>query len=171
MKNLIALFAIICAASATYSKPNEYAIMVVETILPADGRNVVMLRTKNEKRTRYLPIFVADAEAFNIYIRLAKESVPRPLTLDLFESTIRKANLRLIDVRIEQIVNDVFISRVLIKCPDGSTIDLDSRTSDAIGLALGLGAQIKINRKLLDKVGIYEDEIKQSEEPAYEETL
>ncbi|MBN1388439.1 MAG: bifunctional nuclease family protein [Bacteroidales bacterium] len=102
---------------------------------------------------RRLPIIIGGFEAQAIVIKLENLNPPRPLTHDLFRnfSKLMKADLE--EVFIHKLEEGVFYSQLIIK-KDGKEIIMDSRTSDAVALALRFNCPIYIAEEIMDKAGI-----------------
>ena len=102
---------------------------------------------------RRLPIIIGGFEAQAIVIKLENLNPPRPLTHDLFKnfSELMKADLK--EVFIHKLEEGVFYSQLIIK-KDGKEIIMDSRTSDAVALALRFNCPIYIAEEIMDKAGI-----------------
>ncbi len=102
---------------------------------------------------RRLPIIIGGFEAQAIVIKLENLNPPRPLTHDLFRnfSELMKADLK--EVFIHKLEEGVFYSQLIIK-KDGKEIIMDSRTSDAVALALRFNCPIYIAEEIMDKAGI-----------------
>lgn len=106
-----------------------------------------------ENGDRRVPIIIGGFEAQAIVIKLENLEPPRPLTHDLFRSFADEFNISLIEVMIYKLEEGVFYSRLL--CNNGEKeISIDSRTSDAVALALRFGCPIYITEEILDKAGI-----------------
>ncbi|MBS0010397.1 MAG: bifunctional nuclease family protein [Bacteroidales bacterium] len=102
---------------------------------------------------RRLPIIIGGFEAQAIVIKLENLNPPRPLTHDLFRnfSELMKADLK--EVFIHKLDEGVFYSQLIIK-KDSKEIIMDSRTSDAVALALRFNCPIYIAEEIMDKAGI-----------------
>ena len=111
---------------------------------------LVLSEVNGERR---LPIIIGGFEAQAIVIKLENLNPPRPLTHDLFRnfSELMKADLK--EVFIHKLEEGVFYSQLLIK-KDGKEIVMDSRTSDAVALALRFNCPIYIDEEIMDKAGI-----------------
>jgi bifunctional DNase/RNase len=106
-----------------------------------------------ENGERRVPIIIGGFEAQAIVIKLENLEPPRPLTHDLFRNFADEFNITLIEVVIYKLEEGVFYSRLL--CNNGEKeVSLDSRTSDAVALALRFGCPIFIAEEILDKAGI-----------------
>jgi len=111
---------------------------------------LVLSEVNGERR---LPIIIGGFEAQAIVIKLENLNPPRPLTHDLFRnfSELMKADLK--EVFIHKLEEGVFYSQLVIK-KDGKEILMDSRTSDAVALALRFNCPIYIEEEIMDKAGI-----------------
>lgn len=106
-----------------------------------------------EKGERRVPIIIGGFEAQAIVIKLENLDPPRPLTHDLFRNFAAEFNISVIEVMIYKLEEGVFYSRLL--CNNGEKeISIDSRTSDAVALALRFGCPIYITEEILEKAGI-----------------
>ncbi len=106
-----------------------------------------------ENGERRVPIIIGGFEAQAIVIKLENLDPPRPLTHDLFRSFAAEFNISIIEVMIYKLEEGVFYSRLI--CNNGEKeISIDSRTSDAVALALRFGCPIYITEEILEKAGI-----------------
>jgi uncharacterized protein len=106
-----------------------------------------------ENGERRVPIIIGGFEAQAIVIKLENLDPPRPLTHDLFRSFAAEFNITIIEVMIYKLEEGVFYSRLL--CNNGEKeISIDSRTSDAVALALRFACPIYITEEILEKAGI-----------------
>ncbi len=117
---------------------------------------------------RTLPIIIGAFEAQSIAIALEKEiRPPRPLTHDLFKTFADRYAIHIKQVIIHKLVDGVFFSS-LISERNGVEEVIDTRTSDAIALAVRFNAPIYTYETILDKAGIYlkveEEELSEEEE-------
>lgn len=103
-----------------------------------------------------IPVIVGVAEAQSIAIRLEQITPPRPLPHDLMVSLSRAYGVKLDEVFIYKFENGVFMSELRFSGDDRS-VNIDSRTSDAIALALRTGAPIYTTREILEKTGFITD--------------
>ncbi len=97
---------------------------------------------------RSMSIIVGTPEAQSIAIAMEHITVPRPITHDLFVSLTEALGVKLEEVFIYKMENGVFCSELLFN-NGGSTLRLDSRSSDAIAIALRAGCGIYTTEKLL----------------------
>lgn len=111
-----------------------------------------------EHGLRRIPIIIGGFEAQSIAIHLEGLTPPRPLTHDLFLSFAHSFNIELLEVNIYRLEDGVFYSQ--LTCYNGDNeIVIDSRTSDAIALALRFKCPIFTTADIVDRAGVYiEDE-------------
>jgi len=116
---------------------------------------------------RTLPIIIGAFEAQSIAIALEREiKPPRPLTHDLFKSFADRFKIAVKQVIIHKLVDGVFFSSLICERDKIEEI-IDTRTSDAIALAIRFNAPIFTYQNILDKAGIYlkvHDETKEQKE-------
>ncbi len=106
-----------------------------------------------ENGDRRIPIIIGGFEAQAIVIKLENLEPPRPLTHDLFKKFADEFNISVIEVMIYKLEEGVFFSRLV--CNNGEKeFSIDSRTSDAVALALRFGCPIFISEDILEKAGI-----------------
>jgi bifunctional DNase/RNase len=114
-----------------------------------------------EKGDRRIPIIVGGFEAQAIAIQLEGLNPPRPLTHDLFYNFAVAFKIDLLEVNIYKLEEGIFYSK--LTCYDGkNTINIDSRTSDAIALALRFKCPIYTTEDILERSGIVLDFEKES---------
>jgi bifunctional DNase/RNase len=116
-----------------------------------------------EDGERRLPIIIGGFEAQAIVIKLENLNPPRPLTHDLFRNFSDLFDIELREVFIHKLDEGVFFSQLMFN-HGGEEIVMDSRTSDAVALALRFGCPIFITSDIMDKAGIVIDESKISDD-------
>jgi bifunctional DNase/RNase len=122
--------------------------------------NAYALLLGEEKGKRRLPIVIGAFEAQSIAVALEKKSMPpRPLTHDLFTSLALSYNIYLKEVMIHKLKNGIFYSTLVCEL-NGEIKQIDSRTSDAIALALRFNCPIYTYEGILKQAGIILDEKK-----------
>jgi uncharacterized protein len=118
-------------------------------------QRVVILREKDTDR--YLPIWIGPAEADAIAVRLQDVAVARPLTHDLIRNLIEQLGGRVAYIVVSDLSNDTFFARIILDV-NGETVEIDSRPSDAIALAVRVDAPIYAEDSVLDRAGVMLDE-------------
>jgi bifunctional DNase/RNase len=122
-------------------------------------QRVVILKEKESDR--YLPIWIGPAEADAIAVRLQDVSVQRPLTHDLLRSVIDELGATVDYVVVNDLTNDTFFARIMMHL-DGKSLEIDSRPSDAIALAVRAQVPIFADESVLEKAGVRLDEENQA---------
>jgi bifunctional DNase/RNase len=111
---------------------------------------LILIEENGERR---IPIIIGGFEAQAIVIKLENLDPPRPLTHDLFKKFADEFNISVIEVMIYKLEEGVFFSKLV--CNNGEKeYSIDSRTSDAVALALRFGCPIFITEEILNKAGI-----------------
>jgi bifunctional DNase/RNase len=118
-------------------------------------QRVVILKEKDSDR--YLPIWIGPAEADAIAVKLQDVSIPRPLTHDLLGNIIGVLGGTLQHVSVNDLQNDTFYAKLVLDV-DGRSLEVDSRPSDAIALAVRSRVPIYVDESVLEKAGIIMDQ-------------
>ena len=106
-----------------------------------------------ENGDRRIPIIIGPVEAQSIAIQLEGLHPPRPLTHDLFKNISQSFGIDLIEVVIYKLEEGIFYSELICE-QNGTRIAVDSRTSDAVALALRFKCPIYTTEEILGKAGI-----------------
>ena len=126
------------------------------------GAYALVLTEENGERR--IPIIVGGFEAQSIAIQLEGLKPPRPLTHDLFMNFAQSFKINLIEVNIYKLEEGVFYSKLF--CDDGKKkITIDTRTSDAIALALRFKCPIYTTEEIMERAGIVLELGKESKKP------
>jgi len=143
--------------------------MTIESIRVSlmNYQRVVILKEKESDR--YLPIWIGPAEADAIAVRLQEVSVARPLTHDLLRSIIDSLGASIDYVIVNDLSNDTFFARIMLQI-DGRVMEIDSRPSDAIALAVRVQVPIFADESVLEKAGVKLDQEGQTLEAITGET-
>lgn len=111
---------------------------------------LILIEENGERR---IPIIIGGFEAQAIVIKLENLDPPRPLTHDLFKKFADEFNISITEVMIYKLEEGVFFSKLV--CSNGEKeYSIDSRTSDAVAIALRFGCPIFITEDILEKAGI-----------------
>lgn len=132
----------------------EVTIDSVRVSLMSQHR-IVVLREENGER--YLPIWIGPFEADAITIQLQGIEVARPMTHDLLKQMIETLDGEVMHVVINDLQNDTFYAKIVLKV-DGETIEVDSRPSDAVALAVRVEAPIYVDDDVMERAGMEPDE-------------
>src|SRR6185437_15722008 len=117
----------------------------------ATSQRVVIL--KDAQADRYLFIWIANPEAYSIAMELQGTASPRPLTHDLLKTVIAELGGTLTSVIINDLTDDIFYARLVLDA-DGRHVEIDSRPSDAIALAVRMKAPIYVAESVMDSAGV-----------------
>ncbi|MFA9220889.1 MAG: bifunctional nuclease domain-containing protein [Sediminibacterium sp.] len=122
-------------------------------ITPSSSSNGAYVMALTEiAGARSLAIVIGPAEAHSIVIVMEKMPITRPLTHDLFVSLAENFEIHVEEVFIYQMIDGIFYARIIVR-GNGKTIEVDSRTSDAVAIAIRFGAPIFCAKEVMDEVG------------------
>lgn len=99
-----------------------------------NDQQVVYLREVDGERS--FPILIGIFEATSINRRLTAPPPPRPLTHDLLKSVITELGAELQDIVVTSMIDHTYYAVLRVQTADGKTVEVDSRPSDAIALAV-----------------------------------
>jgi len=125
----------------------------VQVSLMSQHRLVVLRDLREE---RYLPIWIGQFESEAITLELQKLPRERPLTHDLLKATIAEMGGAVRYIFINKLSRDVFYAQIAIDAA-GRRVEVDSRPSDAIALAVRLGAPIYVDADVMQRASIRPD--------------
>jgi len=112
------------------------------------GEQMIVLKEKGGGKL--LPIVIGIIEATAIKMRVVGYDPPRPLTHDLFNSTIRELGSILEKVVVEKLDNNIFYAKLFLRTNDNILKKVDARPSDSIALALRANAPIFVEESVLE---------------------
>ena len=135
----------IIALSHSVSQSNNYAVVLGEMI-----------------GLRRIPIVIGSFEAQAIAVAMEKMTPNRPLTHDLFKQTLEAFKVEIKEIIINNLLDGIFYARLICE-REGEIIELDSRTSDAIALAVRFQCPIYTYEFILDTAGVELDESTQAD--------
>lgn len=118
----------------------------------ASSRAPLVLLREHDAPRRVLPIFVGPAEATAIALALRDEPPPRPLTHDLMATLVETAQARVERVEVTELRDGTFFAELAVSGPAGQR-RVDSRPSDAIAVAVRVGAPLYVAGAVLDEAG------------------
>jgi bifunctional DNase/RNase len=122
-------------------------------ITPSSSSNGAYVMALTEiAGARSLAIVIGPAEAHSIVIVMEKMPITRPLTHDLFVSLAENFDIHVEEVFIYQMIDGIFYARIIVR-GNGKTVEVDSRTSDAVAIAIRFGAPIFCAKEVMDEVG------------------
>jgi len=121
------------------------------TVAQTDQGNVVLVRPKGSEIA--VPIFIGQLETQSILIGMGGVEVPRPLTHDLVVSLLGSLGVEVSRVEIHDLREGTFFARLLLRA-QGKDIVVDSRPSDAIGIAVRALCPVFIAESVVEEAGI-----------------
>jgi hypothetical protein len=130
-------------------------------------RRVVVLKEKDADR--YITIWIGADVADAIALRLQDVGVPRPQTHDLMLTLVEELGGVVKQVSVTDLREDTFFATIHVDM-DGRELEVDSRPSDAIALAVRAGVPIFVSDEVLDRAGIVLDEIGLDDEAGEDES-
>ena len=112
---------------------------------------IVLLRTLDG--TKFLPIWIGHPEAAAILMKLQGASTPRPLTHDLVTDMLGELGVQIVRITVTELKENTFYASITVQ-QNGSEIEIDSRPSDAIALAVRADAKIYVADEVIDDSAI-----------------
>jgi bifunctional DNase/RNase len=122
---------------------------------------IVLLKTADGNK--FLPIWIGHPEAAAILMRLQDAATPRPMTHDLFTDILERLEARVVRIAVTELRENTFYALITVAV-DGTEIEIDSRPSDAIALAVRAEAPIYAADAVIEESAIEfegEDEVNQ----------
>ena len=118
---------------------------------PIGKQPIVLLKTADDER--FLPIWIGHPEAAAILMKLQGANPPRPMTHDLFTDVISELQGEIVRVTVTELRDNTYYAQITI-VQDGREVEIDSRPSDAIALAVRCDAQIFASDEVVEESGI-----------------
>jgi len=128
---------------------------------------IVLLKTADGNR--FLPIWIGHPEAAAILMKLQGAATPRPMTHDLVTDMLAQLDARVVRIAVTELRDNTFYAMITVAV-DGSEIEIDSRPSDAIALAVRAEAPIFAAEAVIEESAIeFEHDEEVNEEAVVEE--
>jgi bifunctional DNase/RNase len=118
---------------------------------PIGKQPIVLLKTADDDK--FLPIWIGHPEAAAILMKLQGASPPRPMTHDLLTEVVTELQGEVVRVTVTEMRENTYYARITI-VQDGREVEIDSRPSDAIALAVRCDAQIFATEDVIEESGI-----------------
>ena len=112
---------------------------------------IVLLKTADENR--FLPIWIGHPEAAAILMKLQGASTPRPMTHDLMADILEQLDAEVLRITVTELRDNTFYASITVQ-QNGSEIDIDSRPSDAIAIAVRAEAPIFAAERVIEESAI-----------------
>lgn len=132
----------------------EVTIDSIRVSLMSQNRIVVL---KEEDGQRFLPIWIGPFEADAITMQLQGIEVQRPLTHDLLKTVIEQLGGEVVQITINGLERNTYFARIILDV-DGDSVEIDSRPSDAIALAVRVNAPIFVADDVMEQAGLQPEE-------------
>ncbi len=116
--------------------------------------NQPVILLKEEEGNKYLPIWIGAPEAISISLELSGTKMPRPMTHDLMANVLHSLGAKVDRVVITSLEEDTFYSALILEDSEGNFIEVDSRPSDAIAIAIRVSCQILVDEEVMEYNGI-----------------
>ncbi len=142
------------ALEAVMSDMIEVVIDSIRVSLMSQQR-IVILRERDAER--YLPIWIGVYEAESITIALQEVEVARPLTHDLLKNIFQQLDARILRVEVVALKDDTFYGNIVAE-KNGTILNIDSRPSDALAIAVRAHVPILVASSVMDAAGIIPEE-------------
>jgi uncharacterized protein len=108
---------------------------------------------KTAEGNKFLPIWIGHPEAAAILMKLQGVATPRPMTHDLFADTLQLLGAEVISITVTELRESTFYAQITVQ-QDGQELEIDSRPSDAIALAIRVGAPIFAADEVIEESAI-----------------
>jgi uncharacterized protein len=112
---------------------------------------IVLLKTADGNK--FLPIWIGHPEAAAILMKLQGAATPRPMTHDLFTDILSQLEARVVKIAVTELRENTFYAMITVAV-DGTEIEIDSRPSDAIALAVRSDAPIYAAEAVIEESAI-----------------
>ncbi|MCL4862081.1 MAG: bifunctional nuclease family protein [Caldilineaceae bacterium] len=132
----------------------EVTIESIRVSLMSQNRVVVL---REEGGERFIPIWIGPYEADAITLQLQGMEVPRPLTHDLLKNVIETLGAEVLHIVISGLEKNTYFARIVLDV-DGDTVEIDSRPSDALALAVRTSAPLYVADEVMQQAGMQPEE-------------
>ena len=126
------------------------------------GSPIVVLHDKENRKA--LPIWIGSAEASAIIRKIENLTVSRPMTHDLIVNLIEKTGYELEKIEINDVEKETYYATLFLKDNDGIVLQIDSRPSDAIAIAIRIDAPIFVTANVISNGSVSTDSAKDEAE-------
>ena len=127
----------------------DIVMVRVESEVKIPMAPIVILREKKGSPKRLLPIFVGIFEALAIMMELDEQTSQRPMTHDLLKSVIDNLGAEVVSILVSDLKENTFYAQITINVGNGDVIQVDSRPSDALALALRADVPIYVSEEVM----------------------
>lgn len=138
----------------------EVVIDSIRVSLMSQHRLVIL---KEAQLERYLTIWIGVCEADAITWELQEHTSPRPLTHDLVKNIVRDMGGKIASILINDLRDDIFYAKIVVDMPGGRQVEIDSRPSDALAVAVRAKVPIYVEETVMDRAASQPDQEIQEE--------
>ena len=131
----------------------EVTIDSIRVSLMSQHRVVIL---KDVDSNRYLPIWIGPCEADAITVSLQEVEVARPLTHDLLRNVINELGAKVTEIQVSELRDDVFYARIILAV-NGKRMEIDTRPSDALALAVRVNATVYVSENVMELASVLPD--------------
>jgi uncharacterized protein len=140
---------------------HRFVDMRVADLLEAPGPpgcSIVLLEERGGELRRLL-IWIGGSEATSLALRLAEMGRPaRPMSADLTAAVVDGLGGRLVEVRVDRLEEGTFYATIVLDGPRGA-VEVDARPSDALNLAVAVGAPVRVDAGVLQQAAAEVDQV------------
>jgi bifunctional DNase/RNase len=129
-----------------------YEMVIYGVSFDLVGKQPIVL-LKTAEGSKYLPIWIGHPEAAAILMKLQGASTPRPMTHDLVTDILAQLEAEVVRITVTELKENTFYASITVS-QNGSEIEIDSRPSDAIALAVRAEAPIFVADQVIDESAI-----------------
>lgn len=133
----------------------EVVIDSIRVGLMSQNRVVILREVDAE---RFLAIWIDSYMAEQITFALQEVEVARPMSHDLMRNLLQSLNARVIRVEVIELKSEVFYGNIVLETDGGHEINIDSRPSDALALAVRTNVPILVSHQVMEEAGIIPEE-------------
>ncbi|MEE8328873.1 MAG: bifunctional nuclease family protein [Thermodesulfovibrionia bacterium] len=123
--------------------------MKIEGLLFDPRSNMYILLLKEIDGNNMLPIWIGRPEADSIALAIGKIATPRPLTHDLIKNVLDGLNVKATRIVVTEVVDNTYYAVIYVK-KNGEEVQVDSRPSDAIAVAIRIDCPIFVEKKIIE---------------------
>lgn len=135
------------------AEDKEIVEMEVVGVAPEPNSNRPLVWLKDKDQRVFLPISIGNFEATAIYMEIYNEPPPRPICYDLMRQVVEQVGASVDRIVINSLKDDTFFAEIAVSGNSGQFV-IDSRPSDAIALALRVGAPIFADPQVIREAGL-----------------
>lgn len=152
VRRWVPLVGLLAAVGCGRSRSGEVEVEVSRVAIDPSSRSPVVV-LEDKQHTMALPIWIGPAEAQAIATRLEGVEAPRPLTHDLMKNVLDRIGVDLRRVVIRDLRDNTYYAHIVLSW-DGEEVEIDSRPSDAIALAVRYDQPIFVSRALMERESV-----------------